>query len=221
MSNLIVIEGADGAGKATQTKFLVERLRNDGYEVETIDFPRYENNHFGKLIRECLDGKRGNFMDVDPRVVSALYAADRYESSKQINEWLSAGKMVVADRYVSANMLHQGAKISDESEREEFLNWLNEMEHGVFELPRPSLIIYLDVPHSVRKDLMGQDKTRTKLDLAELMDEHQIATETSAKSLVASLNNWHPINCVGETGLRTREDIHEDVYRVTLEVVRG
>lgn len=221
MSNLIVIEGADGAGKATQTKFLVERLRNEGYEVETIDFPRYESNHFGKLIRECLDGKRGNFMDVDPRVVSALYAADRYESSKQINEWLSAGKMVVADRYVSANMLHQGAKISDESEREEFLNWLNEMEHGVFELPKPSLIIYLDVPHSVRKDLMGQDKTRTKLDLAELMDEHQIATETSAKSLVASLNNWHPINCVGETGLRTREDIHEDVYRVTLEVVRG
>ena len=113
MGNFLVIEGSDGAGKATQTDLLVKRLRDEGRRVKTIDFPRYRDNHFGKLLRDCLDGKHGDFLKLDPRITSLVYAADRFESSKQIRRWLEEGADVVADRYVSANMLHQGSKISE------------------------------------------------------------------------------------------------------------
>ena len=77
---LIVVDGGDGAGKATQVSLLVQKLRADGHKVETLDFPQYTQNTFGELIRECLDGKRGDFMAVDARIASTLYAADRFES---------------------------------------------------------------------------------------------------------------------------------------------
>jgi dTMP kinase len=214
MSRFIVIDGADGAGKATQVRLLVERLKSEGKVVETIDFPQYQNNNFGQLLRECLDGKRGDFMKIDPRIASTLYAADRFESASQIKQWLSEGKVVVADRFVSSNMLHQGAKLHDESERAEFLGWLDKIEHGVFGLPRPNLILYLDIPYEIRKGLMEGDTTRAHLDTYETNSEHQKAAEVSAQELVAGLNNWQAIFCVNdESKLKTREEIHELVYQ--------
>ena len=219
MSNFFVIDGADGSGKATQTKLLVNRLQADGYEVETIDFPRYEQNHFGKLLRECLDGERGDFLKLDPRIASVVFAADRFESAPLISRWLSEGKVVVADRYVSANMLHQGSKLHDEEAREEFLKWLDTIEHGVFGLPRPDLIIYLDIQYQMRMGLMSADTERAKLDTAEIDAEHQIATDEAAQAMVASLNSWQTISCVNEGVLRSREDIHEELYKVVCEVL--
>ncbi|MCA9360630.1 thymidylate kinase [Candidatus Nomurabacteria bacterium] len=211
---LFVIDGSDGSGKATQVALLGERLGAEGHQVKTIDFPRYTDNKFGKLLRECLDGKRGDFMKMDPRIASTLYAADRFESSGLIREWLDSGNIVVADRYVSANMLHQGTKVQDEVKLKDFLTWLDEVEHGVFNLPRPDLIIYLEVPYSVRGLLLKNDKSRKSLDSSELDEEHQIATEKAAQTLVSSLNNWQPVNCVKDGQLRSREDIHEEIYQL-------
>ena len=104
----IVIDGIDGSGKATQTKLLTNRLKNLGVKVKAIDFPRYYDNFFGKLLGEYLSGVYGDFTQVDPRVASVLYAADRFESSQQIKKWLATGYTVIADRYVSANQIHQG-----------------------------------------------------------------------------------------------------------------
>lgn len=118
---LIVIDGGDGAGKATQVSLLVKRLRDEGHKVETLDFPQYTQNHFGKLLRQCLDGKRGDFMAVDARIASTLYAADRFETKPRLEQWLQEDKIVVLDRYVSANMMHQGAKIDDPEKLEDFL----------------------------------------------------------------------------------------------------
>lgn len=213
MSNFIVIDGADGSGKATQVSLLTERLRTEGYEVEAVDFPRYKQNHFGKLLRECLDGERGDFLQLDPRIASVIFAADRFESAKQIQQWLAEGKVVVADRYVSANMLHQGSKLHDEAARAEFLTWLDKMEHEVFDVPRPDLILYLDIQYQIRMELMNADETRAKLDTAEVDAEHQTATDEAAQALVASLNSWQTISCVAEGELRTREDIHEELYQ--------
>lgn len=221
MSKLIVIEGADGAGKATQAKLLVERLRSEGIEVEAIDFPQYESNLFGKLIRECLDGHRGDFLKLDPRITSTLYAADRLESSIKIKQWLAEGKVVVADRYVSANMLHQGAKITDEAEREEFLSWLDKMEHGAMAVPRPELILYLDIPYKVRMEMMLSDDSRGELDSCETSADHQSKTEAAALGLVANLNSWQPIACIADNNLRSREDIHEEAYQMVKELVTG
>jgi dTMP kinase len=215
---LIVVDGADGSGKATQTKLLVERLSNDGYSVETLDFPQYTENICGKLLRECLDGKRGDFMNVDARIASVLYAADRFESKNQIQDWLADGKVVVLDRYVSANIMHQGAKIDDPQELEKFLAWIDELEHGMFGIARPDLIIYLDVPLEERLRMVKEAVNNkehhkgTKVDVAESDIEHQATAQERAKQIVQSRNNWKQIVCTVQGSLRSREDIHEDVF---------
>ena len=118
----------------------------EGCLVRTMDFPQYGNNFFGAFIGECITGEHGDFLTLDPRITSVLYAADRFESSEKIKKWLNDGDTVVLDRYVSANQIHQGGKIFDTRKRKEFLLWLDEMEYGVFHLPRPHMVIYLDVP---------------------------------------------------------------------------
>ncbi len=146
VGKLIVIDGIDGSGKATQVALLKKRLQQEGVRVKTIDFPRYYNNFFGGLIGEYLSGKYGDFIAMDPRVASVLYAADRFESSKEIKKWLDEGYVVLADRYVSANQIHQAGKIDEPKVRKEFLAWLDTMEYEVFQIPRPDLVVYLDVP---------------------------------------------------------------------------
>jgi len=153
---LIVIDGGDGAGKATQVALLVKHLREEGHSVETLDFPQYTQNTFGKLLRQCLDGKRGDFMAVDARIASTLYAADRFETRPRLEQWLKEDKVVILDRYVSANMMHQGAKIDDPEKLEDFLGWLDHMEHEIFGIPRPDQIIYLEVPNEVRVALKAR-----------------------------------------------------------------
>ena len=106
----IAIEGPDGSGKETQTKILIENLQKKGFKIKTIDFPRYYDNFFGKFVGECLRGDHGDFVNLDPKIASVLYAADRWESSKKIKEWLIDGYIVIADRYASANQIHQGGK---------------------------------------------------------------------------------------------------------------
>jgi dTMP kinase len=217
---LIVLDGGDGAGKATQVALLVKQLMADGYKVETLDFPQYTQNTFGALIRECLDGKRGDFMATDARVASTLYAADRFESKPRLESWLEEGKIVVLDRYVSSNMMHQGAKIKDADELEAFLGWLDHMEHGVFGLPRPDVILYLEVPFNVRQNLKkvavaaGKHGADVKLDVAEADHHHQEQVEIRAKTIVSSKNNWKVVHCCEGENIRSREDIHTDVYAI-------
>ena len=215
---LLVIDGADGAGKATQVGLLRDRLRAEGKEAESLDFPQYHANIFGKLLRECLDGKRGDFLHMDPRVASSLYAADRFQSKPQIEKWLEEGKIVVLDRYVSANMLHQGGKLRNVAEIEEFLTWLDEVEHGLFGLPRPDTIMYLDVPLKVRKRLKqesiaaGKHGADVAADQHEADDIHQEQAEQQAQHLISTKNVWHKIDCTKDGEIRSREEIHEDIY---------
>lgn len=216
---LIVIDGADGAGKATQTKLLVDKLRAEGRQVETMDFPQYTQNHFGKLLRESLDGKHGNFLGLDPKIASTLYAADRFESAPKIRAWLEAGVTVVLDRYVSSNMLHQASKLAVVDDRREFLGWLDTIEHGVFNIPRPDVIIYLDIPYEVRKRLMDADGNRIELDQVERDEEYNRAAEAQATELLAHLNNWQSITCTVGDSLRSKDAIHDDVYQAVVELV--
>ena len=143
---LIVIDGTDGSGKATQTGLLIRRLRKDGYPVKVVDFPDYRSNFFGKFIGHCLSEQYYNFVRVHPKIASVLYAADRFESRNKIERWLGAGNIVIANRYASANQIHQGGKITNTKKRENFLKWLAEMEYKVFQIPRPDTIFYLSVP---------------------------------------------------------------------------
>lgn len=216
-----MIDGADGSGKATQSKLLVERLGSEGKKVKTLDFPQYTANHFGRLLRECLDGHRGDFLELDPRIASTIYAADRFESAETIRQWLEDGVVVILDRYVSSNMLHQGGKIHDEEELQDFLEWLDAMEHSVFKIPRPDLILYLEVPYSFRQKMLFVDKSRTHLDVVETHEAYQLAAETNAKRLTAKLNNWQTIVCSDKDTLLPIEAIHELVYEAIRETLAG
>jgi dTMP kinase len=229
MGRLIVVDGTDGSGKATQVALLAERLAREGRRVETITFPRYEENVFGELIGECLKGKRGDFLSHDPRVASTLYAADRFETKPLLEEWLREGAIILADRYVSSNQIHQAGKIEGPTARTYFLEWLDTVEHGIFGMPRPDLILFLDVPIEVSMQLTREKHAREsktylaegELDRAEQDRLHQEQALQSARAMVAKEANWRTIQCVEEGSLRAREDIHEEVYHaVVAELAR-
>lgn len=220
-ARIVVIEGGDSVGKATQVALLMSRLQQEGVAVATMDFPRYTQNAFGALLRECLDGKRGDFMKLDPKIAATLYAADRYESKQELQTLLQEGKTIILDRYVSANMMHQGSKIEDIQEREAFLGWLDHIEHDVFGSPRPDVTIYLDVPPEKSKALLDHMvRTGKKIaDIAEKNREHQEQAAVCAQYLAASQNTWKTVSCMKGDALRTREDIHEEIYTVVMNNV--
>jgi dTMP kinase len=223
----IVIDGTDGSGKATQTKLLVSRLKKNKIKVKTIDFPRYYNNFFGKFIGECLAGECGDFLAVDPRIVSVLYAADRFESGKDIQKWLQEGNIVIADRYASSNQIHQGGKIKDEKERKSFLKWLEKMEFEVFAIPKPDAIIYLDVPVEITQKLLagkeGSYKKRYlkgKKDVAENNIVHLQDAKDSAIKLIRKNNNWERINCVKNAELMPIEKIQDIIWNKVEKIIK-
>jgi len=222
----IVIDGVDGSGKATQTQLLVERLVKSGYKVKKIDFPQYGTNFFGQLVGRYLAGEFGGSADVSPYLASVLYAADRFESSGQIKKWLEKGYIVIADRYVSANQIHQGGKIKNLKERKKFLEWLEKMEFGVFNIPRPQAIIYLDIPLKFSVELL-KNKTaksrkkylKNKKDIHESDLAHLINAKKSAVNLIKKNNNWIKIDCVKNGGLLSREQINNIVWNAVKNIL--
>lgn len=223
---LIVIDGIDGSGKATQVGLLKARLLKEKKKVKTIDFPRYQNNFFGALIGEYLSGAFGDFIAVDPRLASVLYAADRFESSMQIAKWLDEGYTVIADRYVSANQIHQGGKIADKKKRAEFLNYLDTMEHKVFKIPRPDTVIFLDVPFEVskmwlEKKVAQRKKTYLKgrRDVAEDNLLHLKNSREAAVALVAQNKKWRTVTCCEGMVCMAPEQVHEKVWGIVKHIV--
>lgn len=226
---LIVIDGSDGAGKATQTKLLVSTLKREGYKVKTLYFPRYNKSLFGRLIGECLSGEYGDFVKLDPHIASVLYAADRFEAKGEIEEALAQGSVVVLDRYVSANQIHQGGKIANPKKRREFLRWLDAMEHTAFGLPRPDHIFFLYVPYDISRQLLsGKDQAdkkkvylkRGKKDIVETNRKYLENSTRSALKLVSELNAWTKIECAIRGQMRSREEIHEELWSQVRKIVK-
>lgn len=223
---LIVIDGLDGAGKATQAMLLVARLKKEGKKVVSLDFPQYQNNFFGRLIGECLSGEHGDFLHLAPHIASVLYAGDRFEASARIRKWLSEGKYVVLDRYVSANQIHQGGKIQNVSERKKFLQWLGTLEYTVFGIPRPDRVIFLDVTPEITREMLvlqvnKRDKKsylgKNKKDVVEESMEYMLASRTSALYLARTEKNWMKVSCVARGTILPREVIAEKVYQAVTQ----
>ncbi len=214
-AKLIAVDGGANIGKATQADMLMHRLMNEGYQVGKMDFPRYSQNTIGHLINEFIDSDSPSLATLPPKIFAILFAADRYESKKQIDEWIAEGRVIIFDRYVSATMLHQGSKIADIDQREEFLRWVEHVEYEVFGMPRPDLTVYLDVPPNESEKLLGyveelgvkvvNDESKAKVDQAKVSD--------CAKYLAAMNQNWVTVACLENGELRNRDDIHEEVYQ--------
>jgi len=223
MGKIIVIEGLDGSGKQTQSEKLFNRLKIEGKNIMKLAYPRYENAS-SSLVKMYLSGEFGkNANDVSPYIASTFYAVDRYASYKQdYEEFYKNGGIVLLDRYVTANMVHQSHKIANLEEKEKFLNWLCDFEYGMFGIPKPDKVFFLNIPPIVSKKLIENrdnkfSHTKQK-DIHESDKEHLQHAYDNACYLIEKYN-WEEINCTVDGNLRTIDDIHEEIYKKVLDVL--
>lgn len=225
---LIVIDGTDGSGKATQVELLIKHLKKDRHRVKVIDFPEYYKNFFGKFIGHCLSEQYYNWLKVHPKIASIAYAADRWESSQKIQKWLKEGNIVIANRYTSSNQIHQGGKIRNTNKRESFIKWLDQMEYGVFKIPKPDAMFYLNVPLYVVLKLIRERNKKIvrsylgskKEDIVEKDIEYLENSEKSALWLAQNQKNWIKVECIKNGELRTRENIHQEIYAKVKKIIK-
>lgn len=225
---LIVIDGTDGSGKATQTKLLINHLRKDGFKVKVIDFPRYYEHFFGAFIGHCLSEQYYNFLNVHPKIASIPYAADRWQSKEKMEGWLKDGYIVIANRYVSANQIHQGGKISDTKKRNSFIKWLDEMEYKVFGIPRPNATFYLSLPIDIVMQLLekresSQMKRKYLKKNKDVHEKDKNFMQNSIKSalwLAKTQKNWVKIDCSEKGEILSREEIHKMVYEKVKKILK-
>ena len=211
---LIVLEGTDGAGKATQAGLLGEHLRREGIAYREIDFPRY-GNPFAVPAELYLKGALGTHPeDVNAYAASVMYAIDRYASYKQ--DWgafYEAGGVVIANRYTTSNAVHQASKLPEE-EREGFLTWLFELEYERLGLPKPDLVLYLDMPFAISQKMMRRREadTGTQADIHEQDAAYLLRCRENARA-VADSCGWTVLNCARGDEPRSLQEIHEEIFR--------
>lgn len=214
MGKLIVLEGTDGSGKSTQFKRLTERLAQDGRQFQKLVFPQYSEPS-SALIRMYLGGEFGSKpSDVNAYAASAFYSVDRYASYKKVwGQWYEDGGLVVCDRYTTSNAVHQTSK-EPPDEQGDFLKWLYDFEYGKLGLPKPDLVIYLDVPTDFTEKMMRSREaaTQTHADIHE-KDMEYLATCRRTGKAAAEYYGWTVIQCVKDGAMRSIEDIHEEIYR--------
>lgn len=216
---LIVIEGSDGSGKATQSRRLVAKLRRAGTPAVRIAFPGYTRAFFGRTVARYLRGEFGASAQVDPHLAAVLYAGDRFEARDRIRRWLDEGKVVVCDRYVDSNKAHQAARLADDAKRAEFLAWIDRLEFRIFAMPRPDFTIFLHMPHAHAHELIGRKGKRAylrgkKRDIHEADSRHLQRAESIYLDLARARGSRRGalIECVQNGELLTRSQIARLVW---------
>ena len=220
MGKFIAIDGLDGSGKGTQSEKLVDKLISEGKKVKILSFPMYESDS-SLFVKMYLEGKLGNKpSDTNAYTASMFFACDRYISyatdwKKDIED---PDTYVVANRYTTANAVHQLSKLPEE-EWEEFLSWLWDFEFTKLGLPEPDLVLYLELPPSISLSLVKSRSDST----GQKMDIHEKDTDYMAKCYDAALYScaklgWARITCHKDGEIRTREDIFEEIYNKVKEL---
>ena len=214
MGKLIVLEGTDGSGKSTQFQRLTDRLSQEGRQFQKLVFPQYSEPS-SALIRMYLGGEFGaRPSDVNAYAASAFYSVDRYASYKKVwGQWYESGGLVVSDRYTTSNAVHQTSKEPPEKQSD-FLKWLYDFEYSKLGLPRPDLVVYLDVPTDFTAKMMRSREaaTHTHADIHE-QDLEYLATCRRTGRAAAEYYGWTVIGCVKNGAMRSIDDIHEEIYR--------
>ena len=218
----IVLEGLDGAGKSTQIKLLRQLLASRGIDSEYVHFPRFDSPVFGELIARFLRGELGSIESVDPYIVALLFAGDRADMAPQIRAWQAEGKVVIVDRYVYSNIGYQCAKLPTEEQRAKLKQWILDTEYGYYNIPRPDLSLFLDVPFaftakSLTEQREGDDRAylngskdihESSLDLQQMVRNVYLEAAKTDEALEV-------INCSNaEGGMDTPEGIFARIEQV-------
>ena len=212
---LIVLEGTDGSGKSTQLQLLCNRLKQDGTVFQRLVFPRYSEPS-SMLVRMYLNGEFGTHpSDVNAYAASTFYAVDRYASYQM--DWKSGyetGTLFLSDRYTTSNAIHQASKLPRERRRS-YLQWLFDFEYEKLNLPRPDLVIFLDMPteYSVQLLRSRENQTGTQGDIHEA-DTAYLASCREAAGEAAQYDGWHTVSCVRNRKIRTPEEIGQEIYDI-------
>ncbi len=206
---LITIEGTDCSGKSTQLELLCQRLEDEGVKFKKIAFPRYDSES-SALVRMYLGGDFGeNVSSVNPYAASSFFAVDRVASYlREWKDYLNGGGCVLLDRYTTSNAIYQASKLP-ENEREGFCDWLFEFEYNLLKLPKPSTVIFLDMPPSAAEKLMQGRGERE--DIHE-KDKDYLRTCYESACALSERYGWERISCVEGERIKTIEEIHEEIF---------
>ncbi|MFT4304564.1 MAG: dTMP kinase [Candidatus Woesearchaeota archaeon] len=209
---LIVIEGTDGSGKATQAELLKKRLEQLNKKVTYFDFPQYDK-FFGKLVGRYLNNEFGDAVELNPYLTSLIYAADRFSVKDKLIE--ANKEIVIANRYVTANLAHQGSKINDKEKINEFINWVEELEYNEYGLPQPDIVIFLYVPIKFSQQLVDKKNKRNYTN--KKRDSHESNTHYLEKTAnlfkdLSIKKNWIMINCVKDDKLLSIKEISNLIF---------
>lgn len=232
MGKLIVIEGLDGSGKETQSNLLFQFLSQSHKNVDIVHFPNYDSDS-SSLIKMYLRGDFGSTAnDVNPFASSILFTVDRYASYKSRswgNCYNSETGIVVADRYTTSNMIHQGSKLYKPEATEDlvsYIHWLETLEYEKVKIPKPDIVIYLSIHPSVMFENIKKraEENHTSLDIHEKDIQYLEKTHIVA-DYIANLENWYVVpvcEIVPKDGgyiyqMRSREDIHSQIIEILTE----
>ena len=197
-ARLIVIEGLDGSGKATQTKLLLERLKDVGIRAESLSFPNY-NSRSSELVKMYLAGEVGRLDSVNVYAASSFYSMDRYISFA--TDWHSSyeqQEILICDRYTTSNLCHQMSKLPNDM-WDGYIKWLYDYEFHLLGLPKPDVVVYLDMPLKTSQGLLdkryhGDNKQK---DIHE-SDTNYLQKCRDAALYAAKKLGWHVLSCVDE-----------------------
>jgi len=232
LGKFVVLEGLDGSGKSTQSKLLVKHLKEEGYEVEIIDFPRHGEKP-AWLVDEYLRGKYGTVKEVGPYRASIFYACDRYDAGFQIRKWLKQGRIVIADRYLASNIGHQGGKIKDKKERKKYFDWLYDLEYRILGIPKPDQNIILKTSSEfslkLANKITDEDKKARReayLGKSEKQDIHEKDRNHLQETLKSYLqaaeelpDDFKIIECIENSKLLAPTIIHQKIWKLMEEIL--
>lgn len=218
---LIVLEGIDGSGKSAQYRRLCARMEKDGIVYNHIVFPRYDKES-SALIRMYLNGEFGGHPeDVNAYAASTFFAVDRYAAYR--TDWgkrYEEGGLILSDRYTTSNAVHQGSKLSDE-ELPAFFQWLSDLEYNKMGLPRPDLVIYLDVDLEISQARMRrrEEKNHTRADIHE-QDNDYLKRCLRTADMAADYYGWTRIACRKNGVERALDEKNDEIYSILLQNIR-
>jgi len=207
----IVIEGSDGSGKKTQWGLLKKRFKKEKISYFSADFPVYQS-FFGKFIKNYLHGKFGDPVKIDPYHASFAYALDRFFYKDKLEKALSGGQVVVANRYMESNKLHQGAKFTSRTQLNKYLDWLDNFEFAKMKVPKPDLVLYLYVPAEISRGLINKRGRQRKIDKHESNYLYQKKVTEVSQYLCRKYKHWYLVDCVKDDKLLSRQEIHAKIW---------
>lgn len=219
MGKLIVLEGIDGSGKSTQFRLLCEHLEKSGADFRRLSFPQY-GKPSAALVEMYLAGDFGKDAgDVSAYTASTFFAVDR--AASYLKDWrgyYNKGGLLVTDRYTTSNAIHQGAKLP-EAQREAFFNWLYDFEFRLLELPRPDLVIYLDLPAPEALRRIASRREKGGAGGADIHERDAAYLESCARCgvMAAEYYGWRRVPCLDGENPRPEGAVFEEILSILKE----